>query len=76
MRTVKVKIVGTGKEEDPYTVELPTWIMIGEIDHNKEECQVFVPDDEVKTDGTLDQERIRSKYKEGWSEFNASDVEV
>ena len=32
MKKVKVKIVGDGSEENPFTVNLPTWVMVGDID--------------------------------------------
>lgn len=76
MKRVKVKIVGKGTDDDPFNVDLPTWCMIGEVDHNKKECEVYVPDDEVLPTGKLNQAKIREKYKENWSNFNASNVEV
>ena len=76
MKKVKVKIIGSGKDEDPFTVDLPTWSMIGEIDHNKKQVFVGIPDDEVDLNGKIDQDKIRSKYKKNWSNFNAATVEA
>ena len=76
MKKVKVKITGKGTEKEPFTVDLPTWVMIGEIDHNKKECEVYLPSDEVLSNGKINQSKIRSKYKENWSEFNSIGVEI
>jgi len=69
MKQVRVKIVGSGAQGDPFTVDLPTWLMVGEIDHNVKECQVYIPDDET-TDGEIDQNKIRKKYGGKWKEFD------
>jgi len=79
MKRIKVKLVGKGTEDDPYTVNLPTWTMDGSPDYRKKECYVLVNDDETEDkEGKIkiNQQRIRTKYKKGWSKFKASDVEI
>jgi len=49
---------------------------VGQDLKGKTSCWVLVPDDEVDEEGRLDEERIRTKYKEGWSKFKREDVEV
>jgi len=78
-KKIKVKMMGTGTQDDPYLVNLPTWQMDGVPDYVKKECYVSLPDDETEiVNGKINvnQQRIREKYKKGWSEFNASDVEI
>jgi len=60
MRT-RVKVTGKGTPEDPYRVNLPTYIMIGDVAEDKT-VEVEVPDDEC-TDGKLDKHKMRNKYK-------------
>jgi len=79
MKRIKVKLVGKGTEEEPFTVNLPTWMMDGEADYVKKECFVFINDDETeKKNGKIkiNQQRIRTKYKKNWNKFKASDVEL
>ena len=76
MKKVKVKMIGKGTEEDPFTVDLPTWQMVGDCDYNTMECEVEIPNDEVDLNGKIDQNKIRSKYKKNWSNFNAANVEA
>jgi len=64
----RVKMVGSGTKEDPYTVDLPTWNGI-EFDTDKgkkppaAKAIVEVPDDECDEKGNLDKEKIKRKYK-------------
>lgn len=76
---IKVKMVGKGTDDDPYTVNLPTWAMVGNPDYQKKECYVTIPEDETEEkEGKtkIKQQRIREKYKKNWSKFNASEVEI
>lgn len=78
-KRIKVKLVGKGMLDDPYTVNLPTWTMDGEANYKNKKCYVFVNDDETEEKGgkvKLNQKRIREKYKKNWSNFNASEVET
>jgi len=75
MKKVKVKIAGDGSEENPFTVNLPTWLMIGDIDKDKKNVEVYLPDDEVDDKGKINEKRIREKYKKNWSKFKKEDVE-
>jgi len=79
MKRIKVKLVGKGTEDEPFTVNLPTWQMDGEADYKNKKCYVFINDDETEEkEGKtkINQQRIRTKYKKNWSKFNASDVEL
>lgn len=79
MYKIKAKLVGTGMEDDPFTVRLPMFKMQGDADYQKMECYVLVPDDETeekKGKTKLNQQRIREKYVGKWSKFNASSVEI
>jgi len=77
MKRIKVKLVGKGTNDDPYTVDLPTWTMDGDPDYQKKTCYVFINDDEaLPGKHKINQARIRQKYKKGWSKFKASDVEL
>ena len=76
MKKVKVRLTGKGTEEEPYTVNLPTWTMKGDPDYVTKECEVYLPEDEVLPNGKINQARIRAKYKKNWSSFNASNVEL
>ena len=68
MGKLKVRMIGSGTEEDHYRVDLPTWHMI-ECDTDKGKVPpnawaiVEVPDDEVGPDGKLDKKKIKRKYK-------------
>lgn len=79
MKRIKVKLVGKGTEEEPFTVNLPTWTMDGDADYEKKHCYIFINDDEteeIEGKTKINQQRIRTKYKKNWSKFNASDVEL
>jgi len=79
MKRIKVKLIGKGTEDEPFTVNLPTWTMDGEADYKKKHCYVLINDDEtIEKNGKIkiNQQRIRTKYKKGWSKFKASDVEL
>lgn len=79
MLQIKVKLLGKGTPEEPWTVFLPAWTMVGEPDHQKKECFVSVPDDELMIENgkiKINQGRIREKYKKGWGHFDASEVMV
>jgi len=79
MKRIKVKLVGKGTEYEPFTVDLPTWTMDGEADYKNKKCYVTLPEDETEDKQgktKINQQRIRTKYKKGWSKFKASDVEI
>lgn len=70
MARIKVKVVGSGKTEDPFRVDLPAYQMIPGTeeyaDPQKKKLKsviVEVPDDEVDDKGRLSAEKIRAKYK-------------
>jgi len=75
MKRIKAKVIGKGTCEDPYRVNLPTYIMIGDIAKDKT-VLVDVPADEVDEKGKLNEKLIREKYPQNWSKFNAKDVEL
>ena len=68
MTRIRVKMIGSGTDQDPYRVDLPTWSGI-EFDTDKgkyppaAKAIVEVPDDEVGSDGKIDKKRIKEKYK-------------
>ena len=74
VKRIKVKLIGKGTEDDPFTVNLPAWIMDGEPNYELGWAWVLVPDDEVAEDGRINEQRIREKYREGWSKFDAESV--
>lgn len=77
MKRIKVKLIGKGTEDDPFTVDLPTWTMDGNPDYQKKTCYVFINDDEAEPGKhKINQQKIRTKYKKSWGKFNASDVEL
>ena len=81
MKRIKVKMIGTGKEGDPFRVALPTWHMDRIIppDYIKMECYVWIHDDETYNElgkDKISQSKIRQKYKENWSNFDKTGIEV
>jgi len=70
---IKVKVVGKGTPEDPLRVNLPTYIMVGDVAKDGS-VTVEVPDDEC-TDGRPDKAKIRAKYK-GQPLWDREDLEV
>jgi hypothetical protein len=75
---IRVKVIGNGKEDNPFRVDLPTYFMPKDKDVEwlKMEVEVMIPSDEVLLNGHLNQNKIREKYPLNWSNFNASGVEV
>ena len=79
-KKIKVKLVGKGTEDDPYRVELPTYIVDVvdgkmQIDYKRKICTVWVPADEVDEKGKIKEEYIRKKYGGRWKKWKASDIE-
>lgn len=75
VKRIKVKLAGSGTLDDPFRVDLPTWTMDGEPDYELGWAWVLVPDDEVAKDGrSINEKRIREKYREGWATFKAESV--
>ena len=84
LRTIVVKVVGSGTENDPYKVNLPSYTIIKELTprdehgkfHPNPKVMISVPDDEwdEKT-GRLDKKKIRQKYKdnEKWDRPDVGD---
>ena len=63
MKEVTVNIIGTGKTfEDRYRVNLPTYRFIN-IDTEKRQARILVPDDEADENGKLSKDKIRQKYR-------------
>jgi len=70
MAKVRVKVVGSGTEADPWRVDLPAWVWVpgSEVYSDKakkvlESIEVLVPDDECDEAGQLSAEKIRAKYR-------------
>ena len=68
MKRIKVKMIGSGTDDDPYRVDLPTWQGVDfDTDKGKKPPDAFaiveVPDDEVDEKGKINRKRIREKYK-------------
>jgi len=74
MKRLKARLEGSGSYEDPFRVNLPTYVLDGEPDIGRRWAWVQVPDDEVDDEGQISQKRIREKYREGWRKFDASTV--
>lgn len=77
---IKVKVVGSGKEGDPFRVNLPTYAMIpGSEEYADAEKKVLksvevqVPDDECDDKGRPDKAKIRAKYK-GQPRWDRDDI--
>lgn len=67
---LRVNVVGSGKDGDPFRVNLPTYTMVpGSEEYADPEKKVLksvevqVPDDEVDDKGRPDKAKIRAKYK-------------
>jgi len=72
MKTIKlkVKVIGSGTQEDPFRVDLPTYQMIpGTEEYDAadkkvlKKVEVLVPADECDESGQLSAKKIRTKYK-------------
>jgi len=70
MAKIRVKVIGSGKEGDPFRVNLPTYSMVpGSEEYSDpgkkilKSVEVDVPDSYLGPDGKLDKARIRSIYK-------------
>ena len=44
MLKLQAVLVGSGSEEDPFTVPLPTWVMV-DVDYERMEAIVAIPED-------------------------------
>jgi len=73
MKKVKVRLIGSGTEDDPYRVPLPTYQMV-EVDYSLMIAVVLIPDDEVKK-GRVDRGRIKEKYRE-WYRANREEFDA
>jgi len=73
MAKVKVRLIGSGKEDDPFRVPLPIYQMV-EVDYSLMTVVVLIPDDEVK-EGKIDRDRIKEKYPE-WYEINKKEFDA
>jgi len=69
MVKVRVKVIGSGKEGDPFRVNLPTYVPIPGTEEYADPKKripktvlVEMPDDEC-TEGRPDKAKIRAKYK-------------
>ena len=70
VKKLRVKVVGSGKEGDPFRVDLPTYRMVpgseeyAGIDRKVlKSVEVLVPADELDDQGRLSKARIRAKYR-------------
>ena len=79
-RQIRVEVVGSGKEGDPFRVDLPTYAMIAGTEKYKDperkvlkSVEVLVPADECDKRGRLSKARIRAKYK-GQKRWDHDDV--
>ena len=77
---VKVKVIGSGKEEDPFRVDLPAYQMIPGSEEYAgldkkvlKSVEVLVPADECTAKGQLSKSKIRAKYK-GQKAWDRADV--
>jgi len=80
MAKIRVKVIGKGIPEDPFRVDLPTYIMIPGsekyADREKTQLQsveIQVPDDEIDSQGKISSAKIRAKYK-GQPKWDKPDV--
>ena len=71
MAKIRVKVVGSGTPEDPFRVDLPTYMMIpGSEEFDKKDPKrlvsvtVDIPGDECDVHGRPSPKKIRRKYKE------------
>jgi len=78
----KVKLIGSGAVEDPFRIPLPTYYRILEVDYERREATVEVPDEYfkktiVRPDGMLEEletleiqvEKLRLMYRRAWDAF-------
>ena len=78
-KKLKVKMVGSGTDEDPYTIDLPTWQGV-EFDTDKgvkppaAKAVVLVPEDECDDKGKINREKIKVKYKGSKWENHEPDI--
>jgi ABC-type uncharacterized transport system substrate-binding protein len=70
MGKIKAKVIGSGKPDDPFRVNLPTFQMVHGTEEYADEAKtkliavvVEVPDDELDEKGALSKEKIRKKYE-------------
>jgi len=77
---VKVKVIGSGKEGDPFRPNLPAYMMIpgseeyaGPDKKVLKSVEVLVPADECDKKGRLSAAKIRAKYK-GQKRWDRVDV--
>jgi len=88
MKKVKVPLIGSGTQEDPYTIPLPTFTIIS-MDYEKKEAVVEVPDEYfkktiVRPDGTVEEletleiqiEKLRLMYRRAWHMFKPHEDKI
>jgi len=51
-------LIGSGTEEDPFRVDLPTWVMV-DVDYGRMEAIVSVPDDVYPLSGDFDVVKVK-----------------
>ncbi len=60
---VKAKLIGSGKEGDPWRVNLPHYQMVdGTIDYQGKTCEVLVPR-RICENGQLSKTKVRKLYQ-------------
>ena len=84
MAKIKIKLIGSGTEDDPYRVPLPTYRIIS-VDYKRKYAIVEVPDDEcceIMPDGSirmlnrLNLNVLRAKYRRVWHLYKAYEKEI
>jgi len=88
MKRVKISLIGSGTEEDPFRVALPTYRIIS-IDYSAKEAIVECPDEYftktiVKPDGTVEEletdeiqvEKLRNMYRRAWGRFRPHEDKI
>jgi N12 class adenine-specific DNA methylase len=68
MRKIKIKMIGSGTQDDPYRVDLPTWQCVTfDTDRGIKPSQaraiVEVPATYINEKGELDRKYIKATYK-------------
>jgi len=85
----KVKLIGSGALEDPFRIPLPTYYRILEVDYERKEATVEVPDEYfkktiVRPDGTVEEletdeiqvEKLRLMYRRVWDRFKEHEPQI
>jgi len=55
---VQAVVIGSGTEEDPYRIDLPTWVMV-DIDYSRMEAIVSIPDDVFPMPADFDTVKVK-----------------